>query len=113
MALEKIGMPLPSLKRRTELSHLYLIPTVLNKARMIFFFSKLPIPIPLQRKKKITDLNRGIKIPFLFLKTLCGLKVHDSMLETWVSSIEKRRVKFCANYQTPIWHGLQITGASA
>lgn len=79
----------------------------------MIFFSKLPIPIPLQRKKNPTDLNRGIKIPFLFLKTLCGLKVHDSMVETWVSSIEKGRVKFCANYQMPIWHRLQIMGASA
>lgn len=80
VALRKTGMSLTSLKRRTELSHLYLIPTALNKARMIFF---LIFPThPPSKKKKITEFSRGIKIPFLFLKTLFGLKVHDQMVET-------------------------------
>lgn len=73
VALEKIGVSLSRLQRRTELAHLYSIPTALNEARMIFFL--IFHTHPLFEEKKITEFNQGIKNIFLFLKMLFGLNV--------------------------------------
>ena len=67
---------LTSLKRRTELSHLYLIPTAFNEARMIFFHIFHTQP-PFKGRKRKESL-------FSFKK--CS-SVEMSMTQWWKLSI--------------------------